>query len=143
MLLMTGISTAGCGPDLQQLYAGPRRPRYSEVVLVHRGNMGGGLRLTKIGSIKGSFGSDWDGAFELAIVPGECEVQYGFVSDGSGYTPGGTLEFEAQPGHTYEFVLEVKDAGYRSKRKVLVYDARTHRQVWPSSVSGRDSTHPG
>lgn len=131
--LGTLASITGCGTDLQQLYAGPRRPHSNEVVLIHRGNMGGGLRLTKIGSISGTFGSAWDGAFELAIAPGECEVEYGFVSSGSGLTSGGTLEFDAQPGHTYEFVLEVEEDGNRSTRKIQVFDARSRRRVWPSS----------
>jgi hypothetical protein len=132
LMLATMVSSVGCGTSLQQLYAGPRRPRDNEAVLIHRGNMSGGLRLTKIGSIKGTYGSAWDGAFELAIVPGETEVEYGFVSSGSGLTPGGTLEFEAQQGHTYEFVLEIEDVGNVSKRQLRVFDARTHRRVWPS-----------
>jgi len=143
MLLATVVSLAGCGTSLQQLYAGPRRPRSNEVVLIHRGNMGGGLRLTKIGSIQGTYGSSWDGAFELAIVPGKCEVQYGFVSGGAGVTPGGTLEFDAQPGHTYEFVLEVEDVGKLSRRQLQVFDARTHRRIWPHSSSALGSDSPG
>jgi hypothetical protein len=134
VLLATVVAISGCGASLQQLYEGPRRPRDNEVVLIHRGNIGAGFRLTKIGSIKGTFGSDWDGAFELAIVPGECEVEYGFVSSGSGLIPGGSLEFEAQPGHTYEFTLEIEQEGDLSRRRLRVYDARTHRRVWPSSA---------
>jgi hypothetical protein len=128
----------GCSGSHVRMYAGEKLPP-ENISVIKSGPNGSNVKLMAIDSKtkknRGFYGSSWDGAFNVELVPGPHTFVFAYENFGAISYADQSFAIDMKPGKTYlvDVTIKKESSGINLSKswKIEILDAETHQPFSP------------